>query len=290
MGTINDIAVISTGQVQIRPQHAESDGSTFMEWLNTATTWTAPKPINVYVIEHSDGLVLFDTGQDRSSVTDRDYFPGGPAGEVYDKLARFEIAADQTLTAQLARLGHDIADVRIAILSHLHQDHIGGLRELPHAEILVSRQDWAEVDKPDAVFAGLLKQHIDIPGLRWNHVTPAPVDDPAIAPFTAAHDVMGDGTLLLVPTPGHTPGSLSLLLRKPGIPPILLVGDLTYDVELLARERVPGVGDPETLTSSTRQVNEFGARNPGLAVLAAHDPAAAGLLRTALGQGAPTTP
>ncbi|WP_327287701.1 N-acyl homoserine lactonase family protein [Streptomyces sp. NBC_01198] len=282
MGTINNISVLSTGQVQIRPQHVESDGSSMTEWLSTATTWTAPRPINVYVIEHSDGLVLFDTGQDRSSVTDPDYFPGGPAGEVYDRLARFEIPADQTLTAQLARLGHDIADVKVAILSHLHQDHIGGLRELPHAEIIVSQQDWDELDRPDAAFIGLLKQHIDIPALHWNRVTPTPVDDPTLAPFTNAYDVMNDGTLLLLPTPGHTPGSLSLLLRKPQAAPLLFVGDLTYDVNLLAQDRIPGVGDTTGLHTSTRHVNEFATRNPGLTILAAHDPAAAHLLNTAL--------
>ncbi|WP_327291878.1 MBL fold metallo-hydrolase [Streptomyces sp. NBC_01198] len=284
MGTINAISVLSTGQVQIRPQHAESNGTPFLWWLNTSRQWTPPKPINVYVIEHSDGLVLFDTGQDRSSVTDPDYFPTGFAGHIYNRLARFEIPADQTLTAQLARLGHDIADVKVAILSHLHQDHIGGLRELAHARIIVSDQDWAEIDKPRAVLAGFLKQHIDIPGLHWDRVTPTPVDDPALAPFTAAHDVMGDGSLMLVPTPGHTPGSLSLLLRKPGIAPLLFVGDLTYDVNLLAQERIPGVGDTAGLHTSTRQVNEFATRNPGVAILAAHDAAAPTLLRTALGQ------
>lgn len=288
MGSIRNVSVVSTGQVQIRPQHVESDGSPLMWWLNTSRRWTEPKPINVYVIEHSDGLVLFDTGQDRRSVTDPDYFPGGLAGHIYHRLARFEIPADQTLTARLAALGYDIADVRVAVLSHLHQDHIGGLRELPHAEIVVSERDWAETGKRGAVFAGLLKQHIDIPGLHWNRVSPEPVDDPALAPFTAAYDVLGDGTLLLVPTPGHTPGSLSLLLRQPGIAPLLFVGDLTYDVSLLAQERVPGVGDTAGLSASSRLVNAFGARHPGLAVLAAHDAAAPGLLRTALGRAAVT--
>ena len=45
--------------------------------------WTAPRPINVYVIEQPEGLVLFDTGQDRASVTDPGYFPGGANGLVY---------------------------------------------------------------------------------------------------------------------------------------------------------------------------------------------------------------
>ena len=89
-----------------------------------------PRPINAYVIEHRDGLVLFDTGQDRASVTDPGYFPGGMTGALYDRLARFEIGPDETLSAGLGRLGYAAGDVKTAVISHLHQDHIGGLAEL----------------------------------------------------------------------------------------------------------------------------------------------------------------
>jgi glyoxylase-like metal-dependent hydrolase (beta-lactamase superfamily II) len=87
--------------------------------------------------------------------------------------------------------------------------------------------------------------------------------------------------MLLLPTPGHTPGSLSLLVRRPGRPPLLLVGDLTYDVHRLEEERVPGVGERRMLRETTRQVNDLRRRHPGLAVLAAHDPGAAGRLAAA---------
>jgi N-acyl homoserine lactone hydrolase len=92
--------------------------------------WTGPWPIYSYVIEHRDGLVLFDTGQDRASITDPGYFPGGMTGFLYDRLARFEIGPQQTLSAGLERLGYAAGDVTTAVLSHLHQDHICGLAEL----------------------------------------------------------------------------------------------------------------------------------------------------------------
>ena len=283
MGPISRVSVVSTGSVQIRPEHVQSDGSPLAWWLLTSRRWTAPRPINVYVIEHERGLVLFDTGQDRASVTDPAYFPPGLPGRLYARLARFAIAADQTLTQQLERVGYDIADVRIAVLSHLHQDHIGGLAELTGAEIVVSARERAELDRPLAATArGLLREHIDLPGLRWVPVTPPPVDDPTIAPFTHAHDLFGDGTLVLVPTPGHTPGSLSLLLRQPGIAPMLFVGDLTYDVDLLEAGRVPGVGRRRGLRESSRAVNLLRAVYPDLVILAAHDPSAADRLRRAV--------
>lgn len=281
MNAIRRVSMLSTGTVKIRPEHVESRGTPLMWWLNTSRRWTAPLPINVYVIEHERGLVLFDTGQDRRSVTETDYFPSGPAGHVFRRLATFEIAPDETLGRGLASIGYDIADVHTAILSHLHQDHIGGLPELTHARIMVSAGDFADLDRPFPAMRGLLRRHIDVPGLRWQLVTPAPVRDDSIAPFDAAHDLFDDGSLLLVPTPGHTPGSLSLILRTPGLPHLLFVGDLTYDVGRLATERVPGVGRRRQLVQSTRAINDFVRRHPGTLVLAAHDPAASGLLATA---------
>ncbi|WP_405429047.1 MBL fold metallo-hydrolase [Micromonospora sp. NBC_00617] len=283
MAPIKQVTVVSTGTVQIRPEHRETNGTPLMWWLNTSRRWTEPLPINVYVIEHASGLVLFDTGQDRRSVTDPCYFPGGAAGHIYRRLATFDVPAGATLTYRLRSAGYDIADVRVAVLSHLHQDHIGGLRELPRtARVLVAASELAEVDKRFAAFAGLLREHIHVPGVTFTAVTPQRVDDPAIAPFTQAYDVMGDGSLLLLPTPGHTPGSMSLLLRGAGLPPMLLVGDVTYDVRRLAADRIPGVGDAAGLHETTRRVNALAARHPSMQILAAHDPAAAGLLATAL--------
>ena len=103
---ISRVCMFSTGSVQVRPDHVAATWKPMMLWLLTATKWTAPLPINAFVIEHRDGLVLFDTGQDRASVTDPShYFPGGFTGAMYRRTARAAIPADQTLVAGLARLG-----------------------------------------------------------------------------------------------------------------------------------------------------------------------------------------
>ena len=62
---IRRVSVVSTGHVQIRPDHVSSTWRPMFLWLLTSRQWTAPRPINAYVIEHRDGVVLFDTGQDR---------------------------------------------------------------------------------------------------------------------------------------------------------------------------------------------------------------------------------
>jgi N-acyl homoserine lactone hydrolase len=274
-GAVKAVSVISTGTVQIRPEHPYGSRKPLYWWLFTSRQWTPPRPINVYVIEHASGLVLFDTGQDRASVTDESYFPGGLAGHVYDRLARFDIGEQDTLTAQLATLGYSPADVDTAIVSHLHQDHIGGLAELAGSELLVSAAEWAELAKPAPELRGFLHSHIKLPGLKLHQVSLEPTSDPALAPFTESLDVMGDGSLVLLPTPGHTAGSMSLLVRRAGRPPLLLAGDLTYGADILQRGQLPGVGNRRLLAESSRKVLALRQQQPGLVVLPAHDPTAA---------------
>jgi N-acyl homoserine lactone hydrolase len=233
---VRRVSVLSTGQVQIHLDHEAATWRPIPIWLLTSRRWTAPRPINAYVMEHRDGLVLFDTGQDRASVTDPGYFPGGVTRVLYDRLARFEIGPQQTLTAGLDRLGYAAGDVTI------------------HS-----------------------------PGRRWRRITPEAIGDPALAPFRSGHDLFGDGSLLLLPTPGHTPGSVSLLVRRAGLPPLLMVGDMTYDADLLQAGHVPGVGSRRRLRIATAMVNQLRQQLPGLVILPAHDPGAVIRLAEATG-------
>jgi N-acyl homoserine lactone hydrolase len=170
---------------------------------------------------------------------------------LYDRLARFEISPKETLSSGLDRLGYVTGHVHTAILSHLHQDHIGGLGELGGADVVVSQTEWDTLSSPLPAMRGLMTRHIDLPGLRWHQIEPQPTDDPDLSPFLGSHDLFGDGSLVLLPTPGHTPGSMSLLVRQPGRPPLIMVGDLTYDVHLFEEGHVPGVGSRPRLPEAT---------------------------------------
>jgi N-acyl homoserine lactone hydrolase len=91
--------------------------------------------------------------------------------------------------------------------------------------------------------------------------------------------------LMLLPTPGHTVGSLSMLVRADDRPPLLLVGDLSYAVELLMRDQLPGIyADKSQLQASFAKVRNLKAQLPDLVILGSHDPAAADLLQNAFGK------
>ena len=109
-------------------------------------------------------------------------------------------------------------------------------------------------------------------------------DDPLFEGFEGGHDVAGDGSMILLPTPGHTKGSISMLIRQEGWHPILLVRDLTYETALLEHDVLPGTGDRETLLASFANVRQLKERLPGLAIVASHDFAAKAAVSWATGK------
>ena len=277
-------SVVSTGTVRIRPDHVRAGWRPVMLWLLTSRRWTDPLPINVYVLEHDQGIVLFDAGQDRASVVDPGYFPRGVIGWLYRRLAEFDIAADETLPELLHRAGFDPTAVTHVVLSHLHQDHIGGIAEFPGAEVVVSAAEWRAKDRAGAVLEGYLTAHIERPGIRWRLVDLDDTADPWAALPSAGADLLGDGVITLLPTPGHTPGSLSMLIRRPGHRPVVLVGDLTYDAHRFDEQHIPGIGRRAQLRASTRFIRGLRTRLPDLVIAAAHDPAAATAFANAMSE------
>ena len=274
---VTTIRAISTGTGEAHPEHLYGTRKPALWWIFTSRRWV-PIAIHLFVIEHADGLVLFDTGMDRAVITNPDYFPDKVTALFMRHIFRFHQGPEDTLTRQLALAGYRAEDVRLAMLSHLHFDHAGGIREIPQAELLVSEQAWAHMHGPHPEREGVLRRDLDIPGANWRTIEFSPTDDPDLAPFDQAYDVMGDGSLVLLPTPGHLPGSVSLLIRRSGSPPVFLIGDLAYSVAALERGKIPGTGDRNQLRMSYAKVRALEERHPGLIVVPSHDGEAARVL------------
>lgn len=85
----------------------------------------------------------------------------------------------------------------------------------------------------------------------------------------------------MVPTPGHTAGSISLIMRRAGRPTLARVGDLTFDVDLLERASVPAAGDRRLLRRATAMLSHLCETHPGLILLPTHNPGAGAALAEA---------
>ena len=114
-------------------------------------------------------------------------------------------------------------DVRWIVLSHLHTDHIGNVAAFGDAEVVVTRVEWERAQG----IRGHLRGYVPH---RWpTGVRPRTVDfdGPAVGAFPSSYDLAGDGSLVLVPLPGHTPGHLGMLARGDGVN-ALLAGDAVH--------------------------------------------------------------
>ncbi|MBS46101.1 MAG: hypothetical protein CMH83_23570 [Nocardioides sp.] len=278
MPEILDVHLLRLGEVRIRPDNVAGTWRPMLLWTATARRWTDWLPVHAVVVRHAEGVLLFDTGQSPDSLTDPGYYPGGLVGWAYRRQAEFRIGPGDRLEAALASVGLTPDDVDTVVVSHLHQDHAGNLPLLPRARVVLAEAECALLETKEPSAHGVLHQHVAPPGTRLEPVTFAPLPDDALAPFTTGHDLYGDGTFVLLPTPGHTPGSSSLLVRRPGAAPLLLVGDLTYDPALMARDVVPGTGARAAQLASTWAVVALQERLPDLRVVAAHDSRAAALV------------
>lgn len=276
---IQNVTVINTGSGAAHPEHLYGTKKPALWWIFTSRRWVTI-PINVYVIEHTAGLVLFDTGMDRAVVTDPEYWPDAVTRLFMRNIFRWDITPQETLSLRLESAGYSASDVTKAVISHLHVDHAGGISDIPDAELLVAPQAWEHMRSAHPEREAVLRRDLDIPGAKWRQIEFQPTDDPLLAPFEESFDLMGDGSMVVLPTPGHLPGSVSMLVRRHGSSPLLLIGDLTYAAELLDRDQVPATGDKKLLRESFSKVRLLREQMPDLMILPAHDPRAAEALES----------
>ena len=153
----------------------------------------AELPIPAYLIEHPRGTALFDTGMHPACQQD----PAGRVGPRIAGLFGFNYHPGEEISARLAVLGRDPGRIDLIITSHLHFDHVGGNALIPNATVIVQRREWeAGLDPDIAAQRGFDRQDYDL-----GH---------KVLQVDGEHDVFGDGSVVCLPTYGHTPGHQSL--------------------------------------------------------------------------------
>jgi len=198
-----------------------------------------------YLIRHPQGDLLWDLG-----------LPHALAGTEPQTQDIFTISLERTLIEQLAEIGLSAQDIEFISISHSHFDHSGQAALFPDSQWLVNRDEFDYMFSTDA-----------------NRAQNAAFADLSKSIFSGNHDVFGDGSVMILALPGHTPGHSALQINLLESGPILLTGDLYHRSESRELKRVPRFNSDETQTRESMEVFETLARQSGARVIIQHEPA-----------------
>jgi N-acyl homoserine lactone hydrolase len=180
---------------------------------------------NCWLIKAGSKWVLWDTGVPQATLND-------PKGwSTLPKLIVYHL--DKTITGQLAAIGLKTSDITYVVLSHTHGDHIGNVGLFPGSTILMQRAEYDWIHSPDGTndnvnqLKALARKLLGTP----EHLQLIDGDT----------DLLGDGSVTLVSTPGHTPGSQSLLVHLKNSGFIILSGDVVHLEENFQKNIVPSL-------------------------------------------------
>src|SRR5579884_1702401 len=193
---------------------------------------TLRAPCLAYVVRHpSAGLILIDTGLHPDALTDLRKDFGIAMGLLFRNLR----PAGGPFDEQLRERGIEPDEVGRVVMTHLHVDHTSAMRLLPEATFVCTPQEWRAARGPLASTRGYVAHHLPPPS-RVELIDVARTGEP-LGPFTRTIDLLGDATIRLISTPGHTLGHQSLLLRLDDGRTALIAGDAAYTLRSI-REQI----------------------------------------------------
>ena len=204
---------------------------------------SAPRDItdSCYLIRHGDQQMIWDTG-----------FPASWKGQTHD-LGDLTVRIDKTLAEQLAEVGLKPADIDIVGISHMHSDHTGQAAEMPRAELLNGKADFDQTKGKDDPFGS------------WR------TEGAKVRAVTGDTDVFGDGSVVALHLPGHTPDHLALLVKLAS-GPVLLTGDLYHSRDAREKRGVPPFNTSREETLQSMDTFEKLAKDTGAKVVIQHEP------------------
>jgi N-acyl homoserine lactone hydrolase len=233
-----------------RAAPAADTGLSFSDtFANTANTVPNIRLVfSCYLIKHGNEYMVWDTGFGMNAG------PVAPKASLVDLLKQLNVQPGQ---------------IKYVGLSHYHGDHVGQVNLFPKATLLIGKGDW------DILAGPKLPPSIRRP--PGDVVNPEPFSnwisgDGMVEPLLLDRDVFGDGTVIMLNTPGHTPGHHVLLVKLARTGNVLLSGDLAHFRENYDNNVVPGfnANRAETLASFDR-IKQIAA-NLKATMIIQHDP------------------
>lgn len=204
------------------------------------TETSRPFTFSCYVIRHGSDVMVWDTG----------YLPGSTPN-----------ATNPPLADLLHQLGIQPDDVKYVGISHYHADHTGQLAPFHHATLLIGKGDW------DGVNANPPPASANVKGFaEWI------AEKRKVEPLSVDKDVFGDGTVVVLRTPGHTPGHSSLLVRLKTMGAVVLTGDAAHFHENYDHDEVPGFNYDRAQTIASMERLKGIEKNLKATLIIQHDP------------------
>lgn len=217
-----------------------------------------------FLIRHPDGDLLWDLGLHSSLV-------GEPPQE--DDI--FTVSLEKSITDQLIEIGMGPEEIEYVSISHQHFDHIGQVDQVqqatwlvhedeynsmfPPAEEVIEAESTSTLDTTDGTDIGLGNSFSGFQTLKREL-------------FSGERDVFGDGSVIIFPTPGRTPGHTSLFVNLPKTGFVALTGDLYHRTESRAGEHVPSLNASEEMTRDSMKAFEDRVQRLGAKVIIQHEP------------------
>lgn len=187
--------------------------------------------ISCYLIRHGNDYMLWDAG-----------FGAELAGKTQEPIPGVTVSLKRTIVDQLGDIGVKPEQVTIVGISHMHYDHVGQAASFPKARLLIGAEDLA-----------ILSSNPDNPLLEPHRLDPWLKGASPREAVTGDKDVFGDGSVVMLSLPGHTPGHHGLLVRLKNKGPVLISGDLYHVAEQVPVDGVPRFNMDRVQTLSSQQ-------------------------------------
>ena len=248
---------------------ATMDGAMGGAGLRETKVWQST--VSVVLVRHAKGDVLIDTGFNPNAETQMNELP--PAGRAFGAQIVSGAKDRKSILAVLETVNESPTQVSRIIMTHTHYDHVGGAAQLTAPIYVASAEAKWMADQeanPTITPPSLVKS------LRPRLKTLAYDSGPYLG-FSESEDIYNDGTMVVVPLPGHTPGSQGIFLKL-GQHSVFLIGDAADTLEAAERGlpksqaiRTNTDFEPELADETTKRVAAFHLAHPEIALVPAHD-------------------